>query len=367
MTAERKITLFTSSLAGGGAEGVCVNVANGLAELGWDVTIVVLHNNKSVYDKEVSKNVKYIILNVNNARYSFIELYKYLKSERLQKIIVFNYELAVILILIRKFTCLKFKIISRNINSLSEKKKNYERSWRSKILFWLIFKIYKDSDHIVNQCKAMNEDLISIFPELKYKTTVIYNPINNAIENYSLTAQCYTEKQTNYLLFIGRIEKQKALHNILYAFSNIHNSFPGLRLKIVGKGSLVTSIKKLAVRLDLQEHIDFLGFTSSTIPLYTNARATLLSSLYEGFPNVLVESIALGTPVVSFDCLSGPQEIIIDGVNGFLSKNKDVDDFTVKIKEILSANLSKSQIINSSKRFSSEKIIPQWEDLILKV
>ena len=84
-------------------------------------------------------------------------------------------------------------------------------------------------------------------------------------------------------------------------------------------------LKQEASKLNILNKIDFEGFQKKNIaPYYLYANATLLTSSYEGYPNVLIGSIAMNTPVISFDCPGGPNEIINNGVNGFLVKYPDV-------------------------------------------
>ena len=92
-----------------------------------------------------------------------------------------------------------------------------------------------------------------------------------------------------------------------------------------------------------------------------HANATLLTSLYEGYPNVLIESIAMNTPVVSFDCPGGPREIVKDGVNGYLAKHLDVNDFK-KILNLLQTKFNYKDLWNEMKDI--KKVYKQYEDLI---
>src|SRR5690606_4579843 len=118
-------------------------------------------------------------------------------------------------------------------------------------------------------------------------------------------------------------------HYLLEAFCRLEDK--EVILKLLGKGSLENELKKLAKDLGIEDRVIFEGFQEDVISYIISAKVVALTSLYEGFPNVLVESIALGTPVVSFDCQSGPSEIIIDGVNGYLVKYLDKDDFAKKL------------------------------------
>ena len=362
----KKITFIIPSLAGGGAEGVCVNIANGLAERHWKVTLVVLNMNESVYHEMLSEKVKLVVLNINNARYSFKALYRYIKNNSVKKIVVFNYELAAVLNLIRILTMLNFYLIARNINSITEVVKNGNCGFTSKLRIWLTLKLYKKSDHIVNQCEGMKSDLLSIFPNIEHKCSTIYNPVNKKIEDYAKSTEFDAVEKLDYVLCTGRLENQKAFHYAIEAFAEIAERYPRLRLKIVGQGSLEAKLRELTVNLQVAEKVDFEGFQKNIIPYYIHAKATLLTSLYEGFPNVLIESITLGTPVVAFDCKSGPKEIIKPLRNGILIENKNVKEFGKAIDSIVSGKklMTGKSINRTAKKFNHLSVVLQWESLI---
>ncbi|MBH0078159.1 glycosyltransferase [Pseudoalteromonas sp. AS84] len=359
----KKITFFISSLAGGGAEGVCVTVASGLAEAGCDVTLVILTLKDAAYLARLSKKVNLVVLDLPNARSSTLPIYNYLKTHKPTKVVVFNYELSLILLLIKLFMRVNVKIISRNINSLSENSKNVEKSFRTSVFSFLLMRIYKKSDHIVNQCEGMRTDLLSVFPELKNKTSVIYNPVNKTIENYARNVDFTKVEKQNYLLCVGRLEKQKAFHYAIEAFAGVAYKYPGLRLKIIGQGSLEPSLKSLAISLNVSERIDFEGFQGNVIPYYLYAKATILTSLYEGFPNVLIESITLGTPVVAVNCKSGPSEIIKSGCNGFIADYMSSTSLIEKIDLLLQVEMKPYDVHITSKVYSTNCIIKKWLEI----
>ena len=101
-------------------------------------------------------------------------------------------------------------------------------------------------------------------------------------------------------------------------------------------------------------------FQKNIIPYYLYAKATILTSFYEGYPNVLIESIALGTPVVSFDCKSGPSEIIQNNKNGYLVRYLDVEDLKDKISQILITNFNREDVINTVKKKIKLNIYPNF-------
>ena len=355
---KKKITMFSSSLAGGGSESVCVSIANSFANKNWQVDLIILNLKNEAYLNRLSNKINLIVLNKNHARYSGLAFLKYFLKYKPGKVITFNYELTVMLVILRFLFRLNLIIIARNPNTLSIKieKLKDQNFWTKFIVLNLIKYFYHKTDHVVNQCHAMRHDLIKLYPKLHRRTSVIYNPIPLHIKEY-------IEKK-DYILCVARLEKQKGLHNAIKVFSEIADQYPTLRFKIVGQGSLEKQLKKIAFDFSVSSRIDFVGFKKNIIPFYLHAKATILTSAYEGYPNVLIESIALNTPVVSFDCPNGPSEIIKEGVNGYLAKNKDIADFKKKLSFILSNNFETNNLKLSIKNNYIDEILKTYEKLI---
>jgi glycosyltransferase involved in cell wall biosynthesis len=128
----------------------------------------------------------------------------------------------------------------------------------------------------------------------------------------------------------------------------------------VGTGSLEYDLKKYAQSLNLLEKIDFIGFQKDVIKYYLSAKATILTSIYEGFPNVLIESISLGTPVVSFNCPGGISDIVIDGENGFIVQNNNIEDFISKLKLIIESEFDRDTVSKTAAKFHPKEIIQKY-------
>ena len=359
----KKITFFISSLNGGGAEGVCINLANALSKRGWNIAIVILNLNNAEYKDRIEDSVELISLNVSNSRYAFFKMRKLLLNNNIQKVVAFDYIMTILLVLIRVTLKSKFYIIMRNINTLSQKK-NMKKTFKQKIVYSLLNKIFYKVDHIVNQCNAMKDDLLSLHSLNPKNISVIYNPVNKRIEDTSINSSDI--KKEDFFLCVGRLEKQKSFEYAIKAFANISKLHPNFRLKIVGKGSLETYLRKITIECGIENKIDFEGFQQDIIPYYQKATATVLTSMYEGFPNVLIESITLGTPVISFNCPSGPKEIIEDGVNGYLVEYQDIDDLSLKMLKVIENKLDSKIIVSTSKKYSVENTITKWENLLNK-
>ncbi|HZH88321.1 MAG TPA: glycosyltransferase, partial [Chitinophagaceae bacterium] len=217
----KKITLLISNLAGGGAEGVCVNVANGLAETGWQVNLVILNANNAVYLDRLSNKVNLVNLQVKRALHAFVPLRKYLIKESIGQVLVFNYSLVVISIILKKTIRQDIKIIARNINTLSQGLAAATGFWQKYIVYNSINALYRKVDHVINQCHAMENDLLKLYPSLKGKTSVIYNPVNKVIEDTLKRLDLNSIVKEDYILCVGRLEFQKAFHFAIEAFAAI--------------------------------------------------------------------------------------------------------------------------------------------------
>ena len=163
---------------------------------------------------------------------------------------------------------------------------------------------------------------------------------------------------------MGRLEPVKALHYAIEGFAGITNQFPNLRLKIVGQGILEGELKQKAIELNIEDKIDFEGFQKDLIPYYLYSKCTLLTSVYEGYPNVLIESISMNTPVVAFNCPNGPNEIIKNGINGYLVDQFDVKHLTEKTLLLLQNKLDYKDLKNSIISNNSKYIFKQYENVV---
>jgi glycosyltransferase involved in cell wall biosynthesis len=360
---DKNIVFFIGGLDGGGAENVCINISNFLAKKGWNVTLLVLNTKEADYLHKISPDVYLHDLGISNAKFSLYKIWKYIYSEQPKFFLVFGSELSTLLVILRMLTLNKFKIIARNTNTHSYKRKHQKVNLIKYFALFIVDLFFPKVDHVINQCEGMDLDLIKNYPSLKGKTTVINNPVNSNVKIFLDENKATLYKKDNYILFIGRLEAQKGAHYAIEAFSKIKNNYHNLRLKIVGKGSLEAELMQLCHRLGVANRVDFEGFSNNVEVLYLQARLTILSSLYEGFPNVLVESISLGTPILAFDCPSGPSEIIIQGVNGYLANYLDVDDLAIGISQVIDLN-NFAEIQASAKKYSIEGIVKAYIDII---
>lgn len=350
-----RVSLIINSLDNGGAENVCLNLANSFADKNLDVKLIVLKESDRSMSQHLDSRVELINLDVSRARYSAIALYKCFKNFDLGTLLVFNHQLLMISLVSRIIMSGRFKIYSRGINTLSKELESNKSFFNGRFLKLLINSLYPKVDGVICQSQGMKEDLLKLIPKLDGKLITINNPINERYRNISI------EKigDENYVLFIGRLEKQKNLYDAIDIFSQVNNKFPELKFYIVGAGSEQENLKSYVHEKNLTSHVIFHGSINDPkriASFYSNAKATVLTSLFEGFPNVLVESISFGTPVVAFDCMSGPKDIIVDQVNGYLIELNNANEFQEKLMKTIEIDWDRASVQRTVAHLDSKAV-----------
>lgn len=363
---KKEVTLFISSLGGGGAERICTELANALVKQGYAVKLLVLNLINSVYDKHLDKHIELINFNVKHARSGFFRILSYIKDNDFKSILTFNHEIAILLVILRTLTRRSFKIFNRNISTLSIKQKYETSFWHKYIKEYIIRILYNKVGQIIAQSNSMKNDLVNHYKIPSQKISVIYNPVSQAFLNDLENAETKFTKKKNEILFVGRLDKIKGINFLLDAFKIIAEKKPDIILRIVGDGDLHHELTEYSNKLCISDKVIFERFKNNIAQYYLNAKLTVLTSLYEGFPNVLVESIAAGTPVVSFDCPSGPSEIIVEGVNGFLVEYLNTKQLAEKILLALNKEWDRNKIVETSKQYRIKPILKQYLTLIDK-
>jgi glycosyltransferase involved in cell wall biosynthesis len=226
---------------------------------------------------------------------------------------------------------------------------------------FLASNIYKKAFGFITVSKAIESEIRTRFNYQNVKT--IYNPIVS--EDIKILADAAPVPDHKYFLGIGRMENSvKQFDHMIASFKASEARSHGFKLLIIGEGVFKEQLEKQTRDLDIENDVLFIGQTSNPFPYYKNAYATLLTSKNEGFPNVLIESLATGTPVIAYDCKSGPAEIIEQRTNGLLVENQSQEHFIVALNEMISDkelyNTCKLNASKSVKNLEIGKIGAQW-------
>ena len=219
---------------------------------------------------------------------------------------------------------------------------------------------------IYHACKYDRIVLISkadlkAWKKITNKATLIYNPVT--IEN-----SCISSLNTKNVISVGRLDYQKGFDYLIHAWSIVSEKYPNWHLNIFGEGDLRGKLQQLIDESNLSSTITLRGRSNNLVNDYRDSSIYVMSSRAEGFGLVLVEAASCGLPLISYDCPSGPSEIIEDGVNGLLIKQVgDIHSLANAICELIENNSLRTEMGKNAKkmveRYSRFIIISQWVDL----
>lgn len=354
-----KVSFLIPTLEGGGAERVFLTLANGLAKRGFDVNLIVV-DARGPYLTEVSPSVNLIDFHCKRVGNAFFKLARHLKTDKPDILISALEHTNILALLVGKFLLFKQKII------ISERVFKHKSVYRSS-LHYLLFRIlsrltYHTADHII----AVSEDLRDIIiKELKItsqRVSVLYNPIPEFIKTNTTEDEKSLIDGKPYILAAGRLTQQKDFLGLVRAFSKISNVIDH-RLVIIGEGEERKNIEAEIKLKHLDGRVILPGFIKNPCSMMSKADLFVLSSLYEGMPNVLIQAMSLGIPVVATNCPTGPREILDDGKWGELVAVGDPDALAAAILKVLNSD-DLPDVKKRTEIFDVEACLDQLENTI---
>jgi len=353
--------LVTGSLEGGGAERVMSDMANYWANGGWQVTLATWSGPEIQDFYVLAPSVKRVWLDVFSPNNSFVgkigltigrilKLRRLLVASRPDAVLSFIDVSNVHTILAGLGLGVRVVVSERVNPSL-----NYTitRLWRA-----LRRVSYRWAEAVVAQT-----DDAAQWIERKSRTRVVVIP--NSLRVLP-TMVCQREP---LIVAVGRLSKQKGFDLLLKAFARISSDFQNWRLAIIGVGPERTSLIELRDQLNLIDRVDFIGQVLDVEAWMARAGLVVQPSRFEGFPNVVLESMGMGATVISSDCPSGPSELIEDGVNGCLVPVEDVVTLARVMAELMSQPEVRERLGREAsrvkQRYRQDLIMAQWEACLL--
>lgn len=364
---KKKLLFVISSLVEGGTERVVTDIIAHLDKEKYDISLA-LFEKKGPYLYQIPYYVKLYDFK-KKSRYSFLKLILNLiilfRKVKPNTVVSFMAYTSVVVLLAKFLSGCRFNLVTSIRTYLSYATLH---SKLSRIRYFLYKFLFNYADHIVVPSAGVKIDLEKTFNIIQRKIKIIYNPIDlkkiKKLKEEEIKDLRIKEK--SFLLTVGRLTKAKGYPYLLEAYSMINKEIDE-KFVILGTGKDEERLKSLVNELGIQECVLFLGFQKNPYKFMNIASIFVLASLWEGFPNVLLEAMVCGVPVISTDCSSGPREIITNGKNGILIPPADEKTLADAMLTLLKdENLRKKFSKNGKRRaedFRIEKILPQYEEL----
>lgn len=335
-----KVAVIGYKLAEGGLERVFGTTTKMLHEAGIEVHTLVLEDKidyefggKLVAFGKYSKFVKYF------------KLRNYLKNQQFDYVIDFRHRIN------PKMEWVFLNFIYQNLNFIytihSSRLETYltDNNWIAKQMLQKAHKIVAVSNFIKQKIEAKSVDVI---------------PNSVSIRSNSTTEKLPFE----YVISVGRLVQLKQFDQLIESYANSNLPLKNIHLVILGTGEEQILLENKIANLNLKNKVHLLGFKEKVWDYISNAKFLVLSSQYEGFPMTILEALSLGIPVISFDCESGPNEMIINHHNGILVENQNFTELTHKMNIFVEDDLlyqnCKNNAISSVAKFQSEVVVNQW-------
>lgn len=354
-----KLLFFISSLRSGGAERVMSVLTNELAERDYKVTVALMTDSQSFYELDPRIKVKCFSFEKKNNFYGKLKnrlnLFSFIrnlsKEEKPDVIVSFIYQMNTNVLLSTRF--LGIPVIVSEHNTLNKKMSMIEKLQRLYLSRWadkLTILTQHDFNYLGNRLK--NKVVMS--------NPLPFRPID-----------VYNEDRDKVILAVGSIIRynHKGFDNLVDIWSHIADRYPDWKLQIAGEfdEASLDHLNKIEQNKNHKNKIQYLGQVRDMTNLLKRSSIFILSSRWEGFPMVLIEAMSQGCACISYDLISGPNEIITHNYDGVLVKDQDkkemVRELTLLIENQEKQKYLARNAIRSINRFSVERTVDRWEEL----
>lgn len=366
-----RIAIFLPNLSGGGAERMMVNLARGFTEAGHRVDLV-LSTAVGAYLNEVPETVDIVDLDASEypgyaAMGSLRALVGFLRSTEPDAMVSAMTRANIVTVLASILARTATTTVVSERTHLSSFILSESAAWR--LMPWLVRASYPRADGIVPISEGVADDLADSCGLDRGAMDVIYNPVVTPelfdLADEPIECEWLNDPDVLTVVGVGRLAPEKDFPTLLGAFATLRTDRRA-KLVILGEGPEKGAIERESRRLGIEEDVFLPGFVDNPYAYMRRADVFALSSISEGFGNVLVEAMACGTPVVSTDCPSGPAEILADGRYGTLVPVGDHEALATAIEETLKQPPDQDVLVQRAREFSYDVIADQYLDILLR-
>lgn len=360
VTESGHIALYLPSLRGGGAEKVMLNLAHEFANRGHTVDIILVEAYGAYFD-EVSDEINVIDFDSMRFFAALPKLVRYLKRSQPDALLSTIDTANIVSTCAKHIAGVSTRVVIRVSNTISTKEKHggLKHRFVHRIAKW----VYPYADKIVAVSDGVAFDIQAAMDLPAELITTIYNPsVTSELKEKKKerVEHPWFSKSVPVILGVGEFTKQKDFLTLIRAFSIVLQDREA-RLVLLGKGPQREAIEAEIKQLGLKEFVCLPGFVENPYKYMAKANVFVLSSRWEGCPNVLIEALACGVSVVSTDCPNGPKEILEDGKWGQLIPVEDTKAMAKAIHDTIDNGIIEDSQHYAGIRFSVENITTEYE------
>lgn len=352
---------------GGGAERVTIKVASALHQAGHAVVIVgLLENTAAAADATAPQRVGLACARVSDAIFPLLRLIRSIKARTVVSTLK---HVTIMVAVVHMLTGYGFRHVIRVANTYSRELARFSGLrrfiWTKALAF-----CHRPAHRNICVSAGVRSDLISRFGIREGRCFLIANPVDLArldeLSNAHNSLLERFDRRNKLILSVGRLTSQKDFAFLIEAFNVLVNSdAPACELLIVGEGPEREKLEALVDALNLRGKVHLMGWQENPYPFYKAADVFALSSRFEGMPNVILEALAFGLPVVSTDCESGPREILVERYLGQLVSIGESLAMTQALRVALEENKESRRREYIAQRFAPGAIARMYEHAIV--
>ncbi len=360
-----KIAFYIPKLGAGGAERVFINLCNSYIDENkiW----LIVDSKSNFFYSDLDDRVNIIEIGNGNIFNKIIRFKKAIKRINPNSVISTLYLPNIINAIVGKILYRKYKVILRQAAPLIYKNK---KSIKSKVSDYILKLSFSYADTVIANSEGTKTSLVEngIIKNRQTNIKVIYNPIISE-KIYQKAEESFVDNEilkNPYILSVGRLEASKNIEHLIKSFGLVVNDIDH-NLIIIGEGSHKDKLKKLVKQLNIEDRVIFKGLVENPFKYYKNAKLFVLTSIKEGFGNVLVEAMAFGLPIISTNCIGAPNEILGNGRYGHIIEVNNVEQLSSAIiRSISEDRFDKSdQIKKRAEDFSIDLIADKYFNSIV--
>ena len=364
-----RILLYIPSLRGGGAERSMINLARGLMEAGATVELVTSIA-ESDYAAELPPDLTLHSLGVRRVVKVIPRLAQLIRRRKPDLLLSRLYRANLVMMAaaaLARSSAPRILIVD-NTTSVEMAQAAHTPRGRltNRIDRQLMRRLYPRAFKVVVVSRGSADDLMRLIDLPEPRVEVIYNPVEIDVIHQKATAPVkhpWLDDDLPLLMTAGRLSAQKDHPTLIRALHHL-NQTRQTRLMIFGQGPDHDALQALINALDLQDRVALMGFTPNPFPYMAHADAFVLSSAWEGLGNVLIEAMALGTPVLSTDCPHGPAELLDHGRLGPLPPVGDPEALAHAIAEVLDHPADPTTLRARAAEFDRPAILQRYLALV---